>query len=152
MLLLLYCKKILQWKKNPLKSCINTLPSTWWFLKHGPCRELIDKKEDAGLDSQKGYCSFGKLMLFLLTFSEIRNILRATQYWRTGIACQSPILPDWILLDIPHMEGEMFIVKRTYLKMVDTMGDFWFIRVIENIFKSQNCCKLDLAKHPLQLQ
>lgn len=50
------------------------------------------------------------------------------------------------------MEGEMFNVKCTYLKIVDVVGDFWFSGVIENMLNSQHCGKLDIAKYTQQLQ
>lgn len=39
-------------------------------------------------------------------------------------SCQSPVLPDQILLDILCMEGVMFDIRFTYLKIVDVTRDF----------------------------
>lgn len=43
-------------------------------------------------------------------------------FWEKNIpvlSYQSPILPDQVLLDTPHMEGIIFIIKFTYLKIFD---------------------------------
>lgn len=38
--------------------------------------------------------------------------------------CQSPILSDQVISDIPHVECIIFNIKFTYLKIVDVTQDF----------------------------
>lgn len=39
------------------------------------------------------------------------------------IKCQSPLLSDQVLLDIPHVEGVMFNIKFTYLRTIEVIQD-----------------------------
>ncbi|KAF1459983.1 Poly [ADP-ribose] polymerase 12, partial [Pygoscelis antarcticus] len=48
--------------------------------------------------------------------SKLENLLEKNKGFK---ACQSPILSEQVLLDIPCMEGVMFNIKFTYLKIVD---------------------------------
>jgi len=38
--------------------------------------------------------------------------------------CQSPILSDQVLVDLPCMEGIVFSIRFTYLKIVDVIRNF----------------------------
>lgn len=63
------------------------------------------------------------------------------------IICQSAIVSDQVLFDIPHVEHVMFRIKFTYLKTVDVTCDFWFSRAIHLCCVFSILCKLDLAKY-----
>lgn len=56
--------------------------------------------------------------------------------------CQSPVLPDQIVLDILCLEDAIFDTRFTCLKIADVTQDFWFSRVIWNLLKAQYKYKL----------
>lgn len=56
---------------------------------------------------------------FFVSFRGLKTfLLGGTQH------CQSPICSDQVLLDILYMEGVMFNIRFTYLKIVDVAQDF----------------------------
>lgn len=80
--------------------------------------------------------------------------VRRVQHWTwplpTGSSerhCQSRILSDWVLLDIPCMELVIFNIKFTYLKIVNVTWHLWVSKVIQNIVKTQYKYKFHLEKY-----
>lgn len=61
--------------------------------------------------------------------------------------CESPTLPDQVLWDTPCMEGVMFNIKFTYLKIIDVTHDSWISKMLQNILKTQQKLKWHLATY-----
>lgn len=57
----------------------------------------------------------------------------------------NPVLTDWALPGRPHMEGIMFNMQYTDLKIFIVAWDFWCSTVIINTSKSQYQCNLHSA-------
>lgn len=66
----------------------------------------------------------------------LHSVLLTCAFCCSPACCQCPVLSDWVLLDISHMDIVVFNIRCAHLKTVGVAQDFQSSRVIKNVLRS----------------
>lgn len=61
----------------------------------------------------------------------LHSVLLTCAFCCSPACCQSPVLSNWVLLDISHMDIAVFNIRCTHLKTADSVQDFQSSKVIQ---------------------